>query len=406
LKLPTAEQKNTLAKLKNELAAAEEKLKTAEDNLAAEQGKWESSVIPSADPPDLLLRFGLDGTIDGEEADGGKVTGSFQGTNSPGWTARESGKGLTMGGRIKCSLPVESPVNLELTNAFSCGCWVKVENEGADTLFGKLGDEQPRAGFDLSMSKDRLSFDLIQARPDKVVRISSKKKLPRDEWMHVFATYDGSSKTAGVKLYIDGKESELETAIDDLSGTIRNDAPFSIGNDSDAAPLKGAIADVRVYGRVLKAEEVAGLADAPAVSLARLPEAKRTAEQKKYATDYFRDHHYPTWTDAKKAVEAARTAREDFEKTIPSTMVMSEMAKPRDSFVLTRGQYDKQGAKVTAGVPESFGSLPEGAPANRLGLAEWLVSPAQPLTARVIVNRFWQVYFGTGLVKTAEDFGL
>src|SRR4029077_9204276 len=160
----------------------------------------------------------------GEEADGGKVTGSFQGTNSPGWTARESGKGLTMGGRIKCSLPVESPVNLELTNAFSCGCWVKVENEGADTLFGKVGDEQPRAGFDLSMSKDRLSFDLIQARPDKAVRISSKKKLPRDEWMHVLETYEGSSKTAGVKLYIDGKESEVESAIDDLSGTIRNDA--------------------------------------------------------------------------------------------------------------------------------------------------------------------------------------
>jgi mono/diheme cytochrome c family protein len=97
--------------------------------------------------------------------------------------------------------------------------------------------------------------------------------------------------------------------------------------------------------------------------------------------------------------------RAHLESTLPTTMVMQEMPAPRDTFVLIRGDYDKKGRKVTAGVPAYLPPLPAGAPANRLGLARWLVNPEQPLTARVTVNRYWQLFFGTGLVKTAEDFG-
>jgi hypothetical protein len=100
-----------------------------------------------------------------------------------------------------------------------------------------------------------------------------------------------------------------------------------------------------------------------------------------------------------------RRERTELEKQIPTTMVMAEMPQPRDTFLLLRGQYDKKGEKVRAGVPASLPPLPPGVPANRLGLARWLVDPGQPLTARVIVNRYWQMFFGTGLVKTAEDFG-
>jgi mono/diheme cytochrome c family protein len=95
----------------------------------------------------------------------------------------------------------------------------------------------------------------------------------------------------------------------------------------------------------------------------------------------------------------------DLDKRIPTTMVMEEMPKQRDTFLLVRGQYDKKGDKVTANVPAFLPALAKDAPGNRLGLARWLVDPAHPLTARVAVNRYWQVFFGTGLVKTAEDFG-
>ncbi len=86
-------------------------------------------------------------------------------------------------------------------------------------------------------------------------------------------------------------------------------------------------------------------------------------------------------------------------------MVMKEMPKPRDTFILKRGQYDQPGEKVTPDVPPAILPMAPDNPRNRLGLARWLVDPANPLTAHVAVNRFWQMYFGAGLVKTAEDFG-
>ena len=102
---------------------------------------------------------------------------------------------------------------------------------------------------------------------------------------------------------------------------------------------------------------------------------------------------------------ALKNEQAGIEAKAPSTMVMQELAKPRDTFILMRGQYDKPGEKVTAGIPSIFGSLAPTSPQNRLGLARWIVDPSNPLTARVAVNRIWQMFFGTGIVKTAEDFG-
>jgi hypothetical protein len=85
--------------------------------------------------------------------------------------------------------------------------------------------------------------------------------------------------------------------------------------------------------------------------------------------------------------------------------VMAEVSKPRDTFILGRGQYDNRGEKVTPGVPSFLPPMSRDMPANRLGLAKWILDPSNPLTARVAVNQYWQQYFGTGIVKTAEDFG-
>jgi hypothetical protein len=88
-------------------------------------------------------------------------------------------------------------------------------------------------------------------------------------------------------------------------------------------------------------------------------------------------------------------------------MVMEEMANPRKTHILLRGAYNAPGERVEPGVPENLlGSWPEGSPRNRLGLAQWLTKPDHPLTARVVVNRFWQQLFGTGLVKTSDNFGM
>lgn len=98
-------------------------------------------------------------------------------------------------------------------------------------------------------------------------------------------------------------------------------------------------------------------------------------------------------------------AEKAIDDEIPHTMVMEEMPQPRKTFMLIRGDFRSKGDEVTAAVPASLPPLPTGEKADRLGLARWLVDPGHPLTARVTVNRFWQHYFGTGLVKTTNDFG-
>ncbi|MGK0187534.1 MAG: hypothetical protein ACI9R3_003322 [Verrucomicrobiales bacterium] len=99
------------------------------------------------------------------------------------------------------------------------------------------------------------------------------------------------------------------------------------------------------------------------------------------------------------------TEKRQIEKALPSAMVMQDMDKPRDTFLLMRGAYDKPGEKVIAAVPEVFPPMPNDVQGNRLGLARWLTQPGHPLTARVAVNRLWYQLFGTGIVETLEDFG-
>jgi hypothetical protein len=139
--------------------------------------------------------------------------------------------------------------------------------------------------------------------------------------------------------------------------------------------------------------------------LAQDPDA-RNADQQARVRDYYRRNH----VDQYQQVAADLTAKEGDLKTlvdaIPSVMVMSEMEEPRGTFVLNRGEYDQPTEKVSPALPEVLPEMPEGLPNNRLGLAKWLVHQDNPLTARVVVNRYWQRLFGTGLVKTVEDFGV
>jgi hypothetical protein len=128
----------------------------------------------------------------------------------------------------------------------------------------------------------------------------------------------------------------------------------------------------------------------------------------KAARDYQKGDAALFAREARAAADKFRREKAELEKKIPSVMVMEDLPSPRATFVLKRGRYDMpdKNEKVEPGVPACLSPMPAGTPHNRLGLARWLVDPANPLTARVAVNRFWQRYFGTGLVKTTENFGL
>ncbi len=132
---------------------------------------------------------------------------------------------------------------------------------------------------------------------------------------------------------------------------------------------------------------------------------KRTDSQAAAVKKYYREKVSTEFAALSEQLAKLKKQQEDLEKSVPTVMVMQDMEKPRETFVLVRGAYDKPGDKVTPNIPSFLPPLPEGATRNRLALAKWLIDPQHPLMSRVTVNRYWQMFFGTGLVKTSEDFG-
>ncbi len=129
------------------------------------------------------------------------------------------------------------------------------------------------------------------------------------------------------------------------------------------------------------------------------PVKKRNAAQQKQITDYYRNEIDTETKSALAAVNQVKQALTKVEDQVENVMVMKELEKPRQAKVLIRGEYDKPGEDVVRALPAALPKLPAGAPNNRLGLAQWLVSREHPLTARVWVNRAWERFFGTGIVK-------
>ena len=407
LALPTPEMEAKLKKLDAEIAAAEVETRRLEAELPAAQERWEkawlANPVKPAAPPGLLARFSFNQAIESQDATGAALTASFRGTNEPTWVQGKLGQALELGGQADW-VDGGNGIDFELTNAFSWGGWIKPGGERG-ALLSKMEASPSLRGFDLLYAEGRWMVHLISHWPENAIRVQTRETFPKDVWRHVFATYDGSGKAKGVKLFVDGKPQAIEATDDHLTGPIANTVSLRLGCRLDGDFLKGALEEVRLYSRALDDREVGELAAQPALAIVAIPVAQRSAEQAKELTKYYREHQAVELPRAEKELVKLRQFKEELEKTIPTAMVMKELVTPRDTFLLERGQYDHPGEKVTAGIPAMFGPLPEGMPTNRLGLAQWLVAPNHPLTARVIVNRYWQMYFGTGLVKTAEDFG-
>ncbi|WP_254507064.1 PSD1 and planctomycete cytochrome C domain-containing protein [Anatilimnocola floriformis] len=157
-----------------------------------------------------------------------------------------------------------------------------------------------------------------------------------------------------------------------------------------------------------EAEKPIGAEAMPAKIATLLPKARdaRSAAEQQELTTYFRQNVSASLRPLRDELAALKSQQTQIETSIPTTMVMQE-AQPRPTYLLMRGQYDKpdKNQELKANVPGFLSPLPADSPQNRLGLAKWLIDPQHPLMSRVTVNRYWQMIFGTGLVKTADDFG-
>jgi hypothetical protein len=170
--------------------------------------------------------------------------------------------------------------------------------------------------------------------------------------------------------------------------------------------------DIKSFARWQQLEKANAKSSVPAAlkTILAVEGEQRNPQQVKQLLDHFLVNVYSEsralFQPLQKEIADVRLKLTEIDKAIPATLVMEERAQPRQAHILDRGQYTEKRDPVSSQVPEWLGTSPQEAPANRLGLARWLVSPTHPLTARVTVNRYWQHYFGIGLVKTSEDFGV
>ena len=157
--------------------------------------------------------------------------------------------------------------------------------------------------------------------------------------------------------------------------------------------------------RISLASQPVQIVPADIAAMLKFDAAKRTAEQSLRLSEYLASRFGDS--DLQAAIASVLSLRASLaaSSSVPATMVMAEMPTPRKTRALFRGEYDKPRDEVEPGTPAALPAMPDGFPRNRLGLARWMTMPGHPLTARVAVNRFWQLLFGTGIVKTVEDFG-
>ncbi|MEI6715897.1 MAG: PSD1 and planctomycete cytochrome C domain-containing protein [Verrucomicrobiota bacterium] len=247
------------------------------------------------------------------------------------------------------------------------------------------------------------------------IRLTSSNKADGSQKEHVLkeATADFNQKGYDVARAIDGK-ADTGWAIHPETGKAHS-ATFTLSeplNLSGGGVLTFTIEQNYGSGAILGKFRVSATsspippqAPADVVAALKVPAAQRTDAQKKKIAEFHKQNGGTASAAAKAKVEEATKAKSALEKSIDSTMVMKERAEPRPANVLIRGQYDQLGAEVKRGLPAALPPLPPGAPENRLGLAQWIASTENPLTARVWVNRAWEKFFGLGLVKSSENFG-
>jgi hypothetical protein len=294
--------------------------------------------------------------------------------------------------------------------SFSLDLWVYADKSYDEAALINHNDHlrYGSGGWTVDLEQNRVKVQLVHAYPRDQLTVVTTAALPQKAWTHLAVTYDGSASASGVAVYLNGERTELETRRDGLTQSI---LPLGIafagldgfhglafGKRWQQSPLTGgAIDELRVFAAQLSPLEVAVLHGA-AAALERDDVGGLLVE---HIT--LRDAEVAA---AKAELTAARAELNSFLSSLPEVMTMGDTVHPRQTYVLERGVYSNHGEPVTPrGLEQVFPYSAE-RPPTRLGLAQWLFDPEHPLTARVYANRLWQLHFGRGLVRTAEEFGV
>jgi mono/diheme cytochrome c family protein len=409
---PTSSQQSDLNGLDDRLVTARLAFAELEALINEEQARWEESVVGSSDidadvdwniNEGLLAHHALDGDISGIHV--GQVVEATLENGLPHFVDGRIGAAASFDGE-RFITAGNSP-NLDYENEFTLSAWVYPT---ADTgvIFSRANEgDQGEVGWGLYLEDGKIRLSLSTRTLDDGVAAETIQAIQLNRWQHITATYDGSKTPGGMRVYVDGDSIELVGLLDLVGNRLPQRYPLRIGaSGSSKLNFQGNLDDVRIYGRVLSSEEVAVVATAETISeIARVDSSSRSqAQSDKLRLSFLNQYAAPEIRAAYKEVKGLEQERETLRESFPTVMVMEEMSPRRSTFRLNRGVYDNPGEEVFPNTPSILPPLP-GGDKNRLSFANWLVDVENPLTSRVTVNRYWQTYFGTGLVKTADNFG-
>jgi len=396
LSVPSPAQEAGLTRASEEKKAAEAAFVPIREALLPDLARREKEAPGTLPwpPPSILYH---------EACDGAPAAGTRVAGNAPVFAKGVLGEAATFDAtqHLERDLPDFDP-----DSAWTAGLWVKPDGSLGCPL-SKIASGGDRRGLEIILQKGRAQVNLVNQWSSSAIEIATIEAMSSGQWHHLVVSYDGSQSAAGVRVWVDGKHATLEVRRDNLAGTIRNGEPLRLGRRDTGLGYYGSLDEVRLVPGALGREAVQAWGRGERLrGIVGTPAEARSAREREILLDDYLDHYGEAKAlEARRRVSAAGEREKTARESIPTVLVMEEMATPRAAFVLGRGLYDERGEEVEPHVPNAVAAWPGGAPANRLGLAQWLVSPQHPLTARVAVNRLWTHCFGEGLVRTPEDFG-
>ncbi len=405
-------QREQHAALRSAIAETEHALAQAIHEATTRYESWiadPNHAVPAATP---VAHLPLDAIVDGKtpEAVAGLAASVTGAPDVP--VVEQTDRGAAMRFSGDNSVDVTGTPVFSRTQPFSLAVWLKAAHfEPRQVLVHqtRAREDAGSRGWALELENGHAVFRMAHFWPGDAIEVQAVEPIAADTWAHVAVTYDGSSRAEGMRLFVNGLRVNMKTVRDGLTRDITYADPLkgiTLGaRFRDTGFKDGLMDDFQLFDRALSAIEVAplgGVAD-PAVLVADAA-ATGTPESHPLFEYYCTAVDEPART-AREAVFAARKAENDFFQGVRGMMTMREMPEPKPAFVLARGAYDAPADPVTPDTPAAVLPFDPALPKNRLGLAQWMIDARNPLTARVTANRYWKLFFGTGLVETQEDFG-
>ncbi len=429
--LPTEEEEKVLAYLETLVDDTEKELETTAKTESVKAEKWIAaqgykSISVNKKPKGLVAALNFDnGKLTNLAGRNGKnkirMRQQFADYEKPIYKKGAKGKGLYMDGDTW--LDLDKIGVYQRNQPFSIGIQVFVPKElETGVIFHKMNSPELHSfrGYHLKIKDNKIEALLAHVYPDNAIVIESLKEIPKEKWVQLTMTYDGSSKANGVSIYMDGEKLETETIFDNLYKDIifhdlqmygpespKLEPGLRIGAVWRGKGIRGAVVDdLLVFDKKISDVEVLQISNVEDLeNIKKKSYADLANTEKEKLIEYYLSANSKNVNKVLKKLEKDRLALVDSMDVVQQIMVMKERKTPRQAYVLDRGQYDSPTDSVFPNTPEEIFAFSEDYEKNRIGLSKWITSPDNPLTARVTVNRYWQNLFGRGIVKTAEDFG-